>query len=437
MRRLASIVAGPLLLVGTGSAAPPDRTAMELVTSLTTEVGPRLAGSANEARARRWAVEYLRRLGFSNVREEVFKTVGWRRGAEALWVVAPSLQPLMVTAFGGSVATPPGGVEATLAYVGSFDALKRLPADALAGRIAFVDSTTPSASRLGVDANAASEDRAAIVSEAAKRGAVAVLLRSAGTGPARFAHTGVLSYRSDAPRIPAGALALPDADQIARLARSLTPVRLRLDLESQDLGPLDSGNVVADLPGSSRSSEIVLISAHLDSWDLGTGALDDGAGVAMVIAAAVRVAREGHPHRTIRVVLFGAEETHLDGGRDYARRHANELARHVIATEADFGAAPIWGFYSNAPNALMPQLERVQTALAPMGVERGHNHASGGEDLYFMRKAGVPVVSLVQDGTHYFDYHHTADDTLDKIDPPALEQNVAAFGAFLRIMANP
>jgi Zn-dependent M28 family amino/carboxypeptidase len=245
----------------------------------------------------------------------------------------------------------------------------------------------------------------------------------------------MLSYRPDAPRIPAAAISAPDADLLERHAASGSEMRVRLLLRPTTERNAVSGNIVADLPGSDIASEIVLLGAHLDSWDLGQGALDDAAGVAMVIEAALRAAGPDlRARRTIRVVLFGAEEISGRGGQDYATRHAGDT--HVLATEADFGAARIWGYFTNVPESDLPFFDSVGRDLASMGIERGHNRAQGGEDIRPLRRAGVPVVSLVQDGTTYFDFHHTANDTFDKIDPAALEQNVQVFSILTERVAD-
>ena len=208
-------------------------------------------------------------------------------------------------------------------------------------------------------------------------------------------------------------------------------------MQTRDLGTRPSGNVVADIVGREHPEQIVLLGAHLDSWDLGTGAVDDGAGIGIVIAAALRAAGPDlAPRRTIRVVLFGSEERDADGGEAYAKAHSGELENHVVASESDFGTAPVWGFYTNVPDADLPFFDSIGAALAPLGVERGHNHASGGADVGPMRKARVRVVSIVPDGTHYFDIHHSANDTLDKIDPAGLEQNVEVYARFAKMVSD-
>jgi Zn-dependent M28 family amino/carboxypeptidase len=418
------------------SAANGGELAFQLVESLTTNVGARLAGSPQEAQARDWAVATLQRLKFSRVTVEPFTVRGWERRGEEAEIVSPVRHRLAVTALGGSVATPKKGLTAPIAFVGSFDELIALAPGALTGKIAFVnDRMTATRDGSGYGPAVRKRNKGAI--EASKRGAIAVVIRSAGTSINRLPHTGNVDYVADVRKIPAAAVSAPDADQIERLSRQGKPLSMRLALDTRDLGPKLSGNVVADIVGRERPDEIVLLGAHLDSWDLGTGALDDGAGVAVVIAAALQAAGPHlAPRRTIRVVLFGAEEIGGDGGDAYAQTHAAELGKHVVATEYDFGTAPAWGFYTNVPEADLPFFDSIGAALAPLGVERGHNRASGGADVGPLRKAGVRVVSIVQDGTRYFDHHHTANDTLDKIDPKGLAQNVDVYARFAKMVSD-
>jgi len=417
-------------------AALTDDRAYRMVESLTTGIGPRLAGTPAEAMARDWAVRELEARGFDDVRVETFETPGWLRGDETLELLRQPSQQLAVTALGFSTATPPEGLVADVAYFGSLREIESAAAAAVEGRIAFIDSyLVPTMDGSGVSVAYRTKSRAPNI--AARKGAVAALIRSIASGNDRFPHTGTFGYEQGVPRIPVAAVAVPDAEQIARLARRDEALRARLTLTTEDPGMVESGNVLAEIPGDGSTDELVLIGAHLDSWDLGTGAVDDASGVAVAIAVADLIRELGLPiRRSIRVVLFGAEETTLGGAKDYAKRHAAELDRHAIAVESDFGAEPVWALYSNVPEPLLPVIDRIGEVIGPrFGIVRRHNQASGGEDLTYIREQGVPVVSLVQDGIPYFDLHHTANDTLDKIDPDALRQNVAAFGAFVYLAA--
>jgi len=419
------------------AAAADSGLAYEIVAGLTTDVGARPAGTEADRRGRAWMLARLKSLGFANVRDEPFTLTAWIRNRESAEIVSPSPQRLVISGLGRSVGTPPDGIEAEVVRFADLDALRAAPDGSLAGKIAFIDGRRMTRSRLGADAGEGYPRRSRGAVEAARKGAVAALVRSVGSSAGRFAHTGGLRYADGVPRIPAAALAHADADQLARLIAAGRPVTVRLTMGATLHPGALSGNVIAEVPGGDLADEIVLLGAHLDSWDEGTGAVDDGAGVAIVTAAAKLIMDlPQRPRRTIRVVLFGSEELGLEGAVAYAKAHGG--ARHVIATEADFGAAPVWAIYSGVPEAMLPQIDRIAAELAPLGIERGHNRASGGEDLGPLKAAAqVPVVSLVQDGTHYFDLHHTPDDTLDKIDPAALRQNVQAFAIFAWMMANP
>ncbi len=295
-----------------GQKALNDPAAFDFVQSLTTEIGQRLAGTAAHQRAVAWAEARLKAAGFENVHTEPFTLRAWIRGAESADIVGPVPQHLAITTLGGSVATDPDGIEAEVALFHTYEELLAAAPGSLNGKIAVV---TQRMVRMqdGSGYGAASRIRRSGPSEAARRGAVAYLLRSLGTDNRRLPHTGALDYQDGAPEIPAAALSVPDAEQLERLA-ALGPVKIRLKLTPtfQDNAP--SWNVVGDIKGSEHPDEIVLIGGHLDSWDLGTGATDDGAGVAIAFGAARLIAGlPQRPSRTIRVVLFGAEEMDFSG----------------------------------------------------------------------------------------------------------------------------
>ncbi|WP_199564597.1 M28 family peptidase [Parvularcula marina] len=406
------------------------------VEELTTKVGARLAGSEAEARARDWAVDHLKSLGFKNVRIETFEIPYWAREKEAAAIVSPFPQELEITGLGGSVATPEGGVTGEVVRFETMTELKNYPeGDTLAGKIVFVDEPmvrTQDGSGYGV----AVAKRSGAANEAGKRGAKAALIRSVGTDHHRFPHTGLMSYEKDVTKVPTAALSAPDSDQLARaLEMSDGPVTVLFELSVQTREKAPSGNVIAEIPG--RTDEIVLIGAHLDSWDLGTGAVDDGAGVGIVVGAGkLMLDKRKKPERTIRIVLFGSEEVGLLGAFEYARAHAAELDKHVMGAESDFGAGKIYQFQTRYGESQLDKAAAMARVLEPLGIARGDNMAGGGPDVIPLRIAGVPVTSLRQNGWDYFDLHHTPDDTLDKIDPDELAQNVAAYAAFTWMAAN-
>ena len=415
-------------------AALKDEIAWDITEDLTTEIGPRLAGTEAEARARAWAVTRLKQLGFSNVRIETYDMPVWVRGEEEAEIVAPFPQKLVITALGNSAATPAAGLVAEVVGFDSLAALEAAPDAAVRGKIVFVSHAmkpTEDGSGYGYYGGARRQGP----SVASRKGAVGIVIRSIGTDYHRNPHTGVQSFAEGVAPIPAGALSLPDADQLQRILARGRPVTMRLLLTPRNIGTRQSGNVIAEVPGSDPAAGIVLVGGHLDSWDLGTGAFDDAAGVAITAAAAKRIMDAGTPRRTIRVVWFGAEEVGLFGGLDYFAKHKDE--KHALVAESDFGADRIYRVDSRLGPAAEPVAKRLAAALYPLGIVGGSTtEAGGGPDIGMWTRVGTPAVDLNQDGTRYFDYHHTPDDTLDKIDPEQLRQNVAAWTAMLAVVAN-
>ena len=416
------------------AAALENDRAYEIVESLVTEVGPRLAASEAEARAREWAVAMLRANGFANVRIEPFTIPYWDAMREEAHIASsPGAQPMVAAALGGSPSTPSGGLEAQVVRFPDMAALEAAPDSAVAGRIVFIDERMVRMQD-GAGYGVAVRKRGRCAPVAQRKGALGCLIRSVGTDPHRFAHQGGSSRQAEGASLPAMAISPADADLLARLV-ARGPARVRMVIEADIRENAPSGNVVAEIRGRERPDEIVLLAAHLDSWDSGQGAIDDGAGVAIITAAA-RLIRDlpQRPRRTIRILLAGSEENGVHGGAAYARAHANE--NHVVALESDFGAGRIYGLRTRFAEPAMPYARAFQSALAPLGVLAGDNMASGGADVSDLRQSGTPVVDLEQDGLDYFDYHHTPDDTLDKIEPEALRQNVAAWATFVYLAAD-
>lgn len=415
------------------NAALADTVAYDFIEGLTTEVGPRLAGTEAEARARAWAVERLKALGFSNVRIEPFVMPVWERGLETGEITSPFPQPLRLTALGNSASTGPKGIEAEIVFFRSLAELEAAPVGSLSGRIAYV-SHAMGTTQDGSSYSAFGPARFDGPDIAAARGAAAIVIRSVGTDRHRHPHTGTTTFSEGIAPIPAAALSTLDADQLERVIARRRPVRLKLVLTPKTMPEQYSGNVVAEMPGSDPDAGIVLAACHLDSWDLGTGAFDDAAGCGIITAAARLVAAAGQPRRTIRLLFAGAEEVGVFGGEAYFAAHKDE--RHVLVAESDFGADRIWRVEFKLPDTARPLDAAISAALAPLGIARGRDAASGGADIGPLVAAGSAVVDLQQDGTRYFDYHHTADDTLDKIDPVQLQQNVAAWSVMLDLSAN-
>lgn len=420
-------------------ALSPDRgddVAMDIVEGLTTEVGPRQAGTEAEARARAWAVAKLKALGFANVRIEPYEMTTWVRGVERAEVISPYPQKLAITALGNSGSTGDKGLEGEIAYFRTLDALREAPAALVAGKIVFIDhamTRTQDGSSYGPFGQA----RRAGPQLAAEKGAAAVMIRSIGTDGHRNPHTGGTAFKEGTAPIPAGAVSNPDADNIVRMLarKGNRPLRLRMLLTPRNIGMQQSGNVIAEIPGTDPTLPPILIACHLDSWDLGTGAFDDAAGCGIITAAARAATRQSKPKRTIRLLWAGAEEVGVWGGKAYATAYADKP--HALAMEADFGGDRVWRVDFKMPAAAKPLQDAITARLGRMGIAASKVDAGGGADVDAIAKAqNLPLIDLQQDGTRYFDLHHTPDDTFDKIDPAQLRQAVAAWAAVLHILGN-
>ncbi|QIZ75494.1 M20/M25/M40 family metallo-hydrolase [Ferrimonas lipolytica] len=410
--------------------------AYQIVADLTTEIGPRLPGTVNDARAVAWAKARFEQMGFDKVYLEPVEVPHWERGGIAAKVTSPFPQPLLITALGNSVSTPPDGITAEIVRFANLAELEAAAAKSLDGKLAFIDHKMER-SRDGRGYGPVVTARSKGASIAASKGAVGLMLRSVGTDSHRFAHTGVMRYAAGIAQVPAVTLSAPDADQLTRMLQRDPHVEVTLNVKNQAFPPKTSYNVIGEISGSSKADEIVLIGAHLDSWDEGTGALDDGAGVGIVVAAAKQIIDANlTPERTIRVVLFAAEEIGLVGAKAYRDAHQAELSNHYIAAEADFGAGPIYKIHSRVGEHALADFDAMAKQLESLGVKRGNNNSWGGPDMSVLPPLGVPVAGLALDGTDYFDYHHTPDDTLDKVPPAAIQQSSAVYTVFTWLMAN-
>ncbi len=383
-----------------------------------------------------WTRKQLAADGLHAVHLEPVMVPHWVRGEESAEILSPASQRLVATALGGSIGTPASGLTAEVVEVSSFDELRAL-GDLVKGKIVLYNKVmTRNGESSGTGYGSVAPLRHGGAIEAAKLGAVGALIRSLGTANYRLPHTGAMAYDPNVPKIRFAALAGVDADLIHRLLSSGDPVTVRFRLGCETLPEVPSANVVADLAGREKPEEIVLIGAHLDSWDLGTGAIDDGAGCAMVMEAMRLLhALEMKPRRTIRAVLFMNEENGLAGGRGYAEAHAAELPKHVAAIESDSGAARPVGFGVSGGPGAEERVREIASLLKSIGADDVKS-GGGGADISPMRRAGVPLMSLRQEGTYYFDYHHTAADTLDKVDPSDLSKNAAALAVMAYVLAD-
>ncbi|HEY3054119.1 MAG TPA: M20/M25/M40 family metallo-hydrolase, partial [Thermoanaerobaculia bacterium] len=412
------------------TAAAESSQGYETLAYLSDNIGPRLSGSKGAAMAVQWTTERFRSWGI-DVRQEKVMVPHWVRGAESALLVSHNDQRLALTTLGGSVATPPEGIVTDVIEATSFDELSALGRQ-VAGKIVFLnramDMTLLSAGRALDSYRRAQELRARGADRASQYGAVAVVIRSVGSASLRTPHTGSVVYEGAAVKIPAAALAAEDAMLIHRLLVKGDRVSMHLLLRPRIFDDVESANVVAEIRGGECPDEIVLLGAHLDSWDVGTGAIDNGAGVTMVMES-VRLIHELDlaPKRTIRAVLFMNEENGGRGARQYFTDHENE--RHIAAIETDSGAAAPLGFVTTLNGVALSDFRRgVRIAKFEYAEDTG-------VDTRPFIKAGVTGFGLVPDQRHYFDYHHSAADTLDKIDPHELAQNTAALAALTYVIA--
>src|SRR5213596_41750 len=410
--------------------------AYKQVAHLANNIGPRLSGSAQAAKAVEYVAGELRAVG-CEVQLERVMVPRWVRGEETAALtqfpgqVENTTQKIVLCALGPSVPTPANGIEANVMAVPNFDALKSMPRDKVAGKIVLFnypfDKQMAAEGRGGEAYGEAVVYRGDGPSAAARQGAVACLIRSVGGADYRLPHTGQTNYADHALKIPAGAVTAEDADLMADLIRQ-GPVKMKLILTPQQMPDVESFNVIGDIKGSEHPEQLVIVSGHLDSWDLGTGAIDDAAGVAVSMDAANLIEKlHLKPKRTIRVIAWMNEENGGRGHDAYAKMHANEFANYAAVMESDLGAAHPLGFNAKVTATALGWLKPVQNILASFGANiiKQTNH-SPGSDIAPMANAGVPALGIMQDSRTYFNYHHTAADTLDKIAPQELRENVAA-----------
>ena len=416
-----------------------DRGAYEKLAYLTDQIGHRLAGSAALDKAIAWAAQSMKDDGL-DVRTEKVMVPHWVRGHQEGAIVSPVQRPLRLLTLGGSVATPKGGITAPVVVVHDWKELEAR-ADKVKGAIVVFNVPMPAWSEeKGSGYGSVVGYRWAAASESAKRGAVAALVRSVTTHSLSTPHTGSMGYAKDHPKIPAASISVEDAELLDRLTDKGS-VTVRLRLEPQHLPDVESANVIGELRGRDKPDEVVVIGGHIDSWDVGQGAHDDGGGcVAMMHALTVLKQLGLTPRRTIRVVLFTNEENGVRGARAYAEQHRAELGKTVLALESDSGAFAPRGFSIGhedpaAANRVRARLTEVAALLAPLGKLRailGHT----GTDIEPMGPAGVPLVGLEVHGERYFDYHHTEADTLDKVDPQDLADMVATVAVLAYVVAD-
>lgn len=396
-------------------------------------IGHRLSGSPQLDQAIAWAQSRLQAAGLSNVHTEPVMVPHWVRGVERAEMLAPLPQSLNLLGLGGSVGTPPGGITAEVAVVGSFDELDQLGA-AVAGKIVLFDVPYKGYGHTVVYRH----DGAA---RAAKWGALAALVRSVGPVSLDTPHTGAMDYDPAFPKIPTAAVTIEAATQMRRMQQRGETIRLHLEMGAHTLPDAPSANVVAELRGTEKPEEVVLISGHLDSWDVGQGAQDDGAGTVVAMEAVRLLQTLGlKPRRTIRLVLWTNEENGLRGGKAYRDAHRAEFGNLIAAVETDSGSERIKGFQlelakatPEAKAAALAALQSLAPQVAPFGVTLQLGHS--GADVSPMVREGVPGIGVQHAATHYFDVHHTRADTFDKVEKDDLAFSAAALATFAYALA--
>lgn len=424
-------------------AAMQDPYALTELRHLTDNIGPRLSGSPQAQKAVEYVADEMRALG-ADVHLEKTSVIHWVRGAETgelmSWpgMAEGTTQKIVLTALGPSVATSPDGLIADVIVADSFDSLKKLPEGAVKGKILLLNEKFDK--RLAAQGNGLSAYGQAVVyrgagpSVAASLGAVAVLVRSVGNADYRLPHTGATVYANGLPKIPAAAVTAEDADMLANLTQQ-GPVRMRLTLTPQTLPNADSYNIIADWKGSEHPEQVVIVSGHLDSWDLATGAIDDGAGIAVSMQAIHLLQKLGiHPRRTVRFVAWMDEEQGGEGAQTYAKEHASDLTNHIGAIESDLGAGHPIGILAVGKPELAEWLRPVGHVLEPIGAATITSSPEAGEDIDSLK--GVPQFAPNQDSRFYFNYHHTAADTFDKVNPQELNENAAVMTVLAYALAD-
>ena len=409
-------------------AALKDSSAWNRLAEMTEKFGNRLSGTAALEQTIDWVIDRMKQDGLQNVRGERAMVPVWVRGEESAQMVKPRVQNLPMLGLGGSIATPPGGITADVLVVGSFSDLTAKAAQA-SGKIVLFDVPF---SNYGETV----QYRARGAVAAAKVGAVGALVRSVTPYSQRTPHTGGMSYDSTVRRIPAAAITVEDAEMIHRLVERGERVRVKLTMSAKTLPDAPSRNVMGEIVGSEKPDEVVVFGGHIDSWDVGRGAMDDGGGVVVAWEAVRLLKRLGlKPKRTIRVVGWTNEENGGRGGQAYRDAHRTEVEKHVLAIESDGGVFKPQGFSFSGSDAALDVLKEIASLLAR--IDAGTIVKGGaGADVGPIVALGVPGLGLNVDGTKYFWYHHTEADTIDKLDPNDMARCVATMAVMAYVAAD-
>lgn len=400
-------------------AALADTEGYNRLTYLCDRIGHRLSGSPGLEKAIAWSVETMKAAGLSNVRVIPAKVPHWVRGAESARMLTPFGRPLHMLGLGMSIGTPPGGITADVVSVSSFDELAKLGRANIQGKIVLYNQEYRGYGPTRVY-------RSSGAARAAEFGAVAALVRSVTPLAMQIPHTGAMIYDPNQPKIPAAAVSPEDAMMMARLIADGVPVKVHLEMGAQTLPDADSANVIGEIPGRERPEEVVVMGGHIDSWDVGQGAQDDGASIVACLQAVALMKKLGlQPRRTIRVAFWVNEENGGRGGEAYRQFVGDKIKDHAAAIEMDGGAEAPRGFGAGVDAASMTMLQQIGKLLDRIGAGE-ITSGGGGSDIAPLLRDGVPGLGENTVGTHYFDWHHTDADTLDKVNPHDFRKNVAA-----------
>jgi carboxypeptidase Q len=406
-----------------------DTFAWRRLAELTDTFGHRLSGTPQLEAAIRWAAEEMKKDGLDNVHTEPVMVPRWVRGQESAEILQPARHPMVMLGLGGSVATPPEGIEAEALVVGSFDDLDARAQDARGRIVVYNVPFTTYGETV--------QYRSGGASRAARHGAVAALVRSVGPESLRTPHTGGMRYSEDAPRIPAAAITIEDAERLRRMQDRGARIVIRLKMEAQMLPDAESANVVAEIRGREKPDEVAVVGGHIDSWDVGAGASDDGGGC-VVTWEALRIIRKLNlrPRRTLRLVLWTNEENGTRGGVGYRDRHKDELANHVMMLESDSGVFRARGFGFTGNDRARATVTQIASLLTGLGMDH-IGPAGGGADIGPSVQAGkIPAMALQADASRYFVIHHTPADTVDKIDPTDMARSAAGVAVMAYVVAD-
>jgi len=411
------------------NAAMEDATGYSQLSELCDQIGNRLSGSPSLERAVDWSVDVMKKDGLQNVRKIPAKVPHWVRGREHAEIVAPQRRPLTMLGLGGSVRTPAQGITAPVLVVRSFEDLERRGKAAVAGKIVLFNAPFENYFRTV-------QYRTSGASRAAKLGAVAALVRSVTPLSLQNPHTGAMDYEAGTPKIPTAAVTIEDAELIQRLTADGLQVRVHLEMEAHTLADADSADVIGEIPGRENPEQVVVIGGHLDSWDVGQGAQDDGSGIMAALAAAHLIHKLGlQPRRTLRVVFWTNEENGGAGAKAYRDWVGDRIRDHAAAIEMDGGAEKPVGFSFGGSPAALERLTAIGGLLDPIGAST-IQHGGGGADIGPLMQDGVPGLGLRTVGTHYFDWHHSPADTVDKVNPQEFRMNVATMAVMAYVLAD-